>query len=50
MMDRQNAHLYNSTRHFMVFRKDFEGHPKNWEHGYNQENHGVSLFGSAAVH
>ena len=37
MMDRQNSHLYNATRHYTVYRKDFDGCPKKWEHGFGQE-------------
>jgi len=37
MMDRQNARLYNGLRHYVVFRKDFGGHPKDWRRGFTQE-------------
>jgi len=37
MMDRQSARLYNGNRHNLVYRKDSEGHPKNWQCAFSQE-------------
>ena len=37
MMDRQDAHLYNEIRHYIVYRKDFDGYPKEWKHKFGQE-------------
>jgi len=37
MMDRQNSSLHNGIRHYVVYREDFKGHPKSWEHDFSQE-------------
>jgi hypothetical protein len=37
MMDRQSAVLYNGVRHYIVYRKDCDGHPKDWRCGFSQE-------------
>jgi hypothetical protein len=37
MMDQQGSVLYNGARHYVVFRKDFDGHPIDWIFGFSEE-------------